>query len=102
MLEISEKYAKKLNLVFSTDPNPAKSKSKSIYMTGPGLHNLPKPVPLKLYGQDQPWVSHATHLGHEVHEDANLDFDCGSKRAIFIDRSLSIRETFKFANVDKS
>ena len=101
MLEICEKYAKKMNLFFSTDPNPAKSKSKSIYMTGPGLHHLPKPVPLKLYGQDLPWVRHATHLGHELHEDANLDFDCRRKRAIFIDNSLSIRETFKFANEEQ-
>ena len=101
MLEICEKYAKNLNLMFSTDPNPAKSKSKSIYMTGPALHHLPKPVPLKLYGQDLPWVSHATHLGHELHEDANLDFDCKSKRANFIDKSLSIRETFKFAKEEQ-
>ena len=76
MLEISEKYAKKLNLVFSTDPNPSKSKSKSIQRTGPELCHLPKPVALKLYGEDLPWVSHATHLGHELHENANMDFNC--------------------------
>ena len=90
-------YGKKLNLVFSTDPNPSKSKSKAIYMTGTQLKHLPKPVPLQLYGKELPWVRHATHLGHEMHEDATMDFDCKCKRGKFIESSLSIRETFKFA-----
>ena len=97
MLEICEQYGEKLNLVFSTDPCPSKSKSKAIYMTGSLLRHMPKPVPLKLYGKDLPWVSHATHLGHEMHEDGTMDFDCKCKRGKFIENSLSIRETFKFA-----
>ena len=36
-------------------------------------------------------------LGHELHENATMDFDCKCKRARFIDSSTSIRETFKFA-----
>ena len=52
MLEVCEKYAMELNLVFSTDPDPKKSKSKSIFMTGARLRHVSKPVNLQLYGQD--------------------------------------------------
>ena len=67
-------------------------------MTGSQLRHVPKPANLQLYGQNLPWVSHATHLGHDLHEEGNMDFDCKCKRAKFIDNSLNIRETFKFAN----
>ena len=30
------------------------------------------PVPLKLYRMDLPWVSHATHLGHQLHQDGSV------------------------------
>ena len=48
-------------------------------------------MPLKLYGKDLSWVSSATHLGHELH------YDCKCKRGRFIGNSLSIRETFGYA-----
>ena len=67
-------------------------------MTGTRLRNVQKPAPLQLYGQDLPWVQSATHLGHELHQDANMDHDCKYKRAMFIDNSTTIRETFSFAN----
>ena len=101
MLEVCEKYAMELNLVFSTDPDPKKSKSKSIFMTGARLRHVSKPVNLQLYGQDLPWVSSATHLGHELHQDGHMDHDCKCKRARFIDSSTSIRETFKFAKKEQ-
>ena len=97
MLHICEQYALKLNLFFSTDPNPKKSKSKSIFMTGARLRHVPQPVPLQLYGQELPWVASATHLGHELHQDATMEYNCKCKRGKFIDSSTSIRETFGFA-----
>ena len=87
-----------MNLSFSTDPDPKKSKSKSIFMTGTRLRHLPKPAPLQLCARDLPWVSSATHLGHELHQDATMDYDCRCKKAKFIDSSTDIRETFKFAD----
>ena len=63
MLGICESYAEENNLEFSTDPDPEKSKSKCIFMQGHMKH--PKPVNLKLYGVDLPWVRTASHLGHE-------------------------------------
>ena len=63
MLTLCEDYAVENNLEFSTDPNPAKSKSKCIFMSG---HlKVAKPANLQLYGVDLPWVKTATHLGNE-------------------------------------
>ena len=59
---------------------------------------MPKPAPLQLYGKELPWVTSATHLGHELHENANMNHDCKCKRARFIDNSTTVRETFSFAD----
>ena len=83
MLEICEDFATRNHLQFSTDPNPVKAKSKCIFMTGPRLRNQNKPVPLQLYGVDLPWVEKASHLGHELHQDCNMDYDCNCKRGRF-------------------
>ena len=97
MIKTCEEFASKNHLQFSTDPNPSKSKSKSIFMTGPRLRHVPTPVPLQLYGVDLPWVDKATHLGHELHKDCNMEYDTNCKRGKFIESSTSIRETFSFA-----
>ena len=73
MLRICEQYAAENNLEFSTDPNPDKSKSKCIFMCG----HLKKaqPANLQLYGVDLPWVKTATHLGHELSWECNMEED---------------------------
>ena len=86
---------------FSTNPNPAQSKSKAIFMIGRNT-GLQKPVPLLLSGQDLPWVQHATHLGHEFHEDGTMDMDTGMRRASFIGRCLEVQEAFSFATPDNT
>ena len=97
MLKTCESFALRNNLQFSTDPNPAKSKSKCIFMIGK-KKNLPKPAPLILSGKELPWVASATHLGHELHESGSMDHDACVKRAEFIRKSCDIRETFSFAS----
>ena len=74
MLEVCEDFAQRYNISFSTDPNPAKSKSKCIFMVGE-RRNMTKPVNLMLGGTPLPWVSTATHLGHELHESGKMDYD---------------------------
>ena len=59
------------------------------------------PKPVKLCGQDLPWVKHATHLGHELHQVCNMEFDANMKRGEFIENSVQIRETFHFANPEE-
>ena len=95
MLKICEEYAHENNLEFSTDPDPAKSKSKCIFMQG--HMRQPKPVNLQLYGVDLPWVRTATHLGHELSENCNMEEDMKCKRGEFIDNSTGVREAFSFA-----
>ena len=66
-------------------------------MCGPNAKKSPNPKPLKLYGKDLPWVSHATHLGHELHKDGTMEMDANMKRASFISNSMDIRSMFSFA-----
>ena len=96
MMKVCEAYAEDNNLQFSTDPVPAKSKTKCIYMCG--YMDPVYPAPLQLCGRDLPWVEHATHLGHELHQLCDMEFDANIKRAKFIDTSVKIQETFGFAN----
>ena len=95
MLKTCEEYAEEHNLEFSTDPNPNKSKSKCLYFCG--KENTPYPKKLTLNGEDLPFVKQATHLGHELHQNGNMNFDIQTKKARFIQDSISIRETFGFA-----
>ena len=97
MLRTCENFAGRNNLQFSTDPNPAKSKSKCIFVTGL-RKNLEKPAPLVLNDKELPWVASATHLGHELHESGTLEHDTRVKRAEFISKITELRETFSFAS----
>ena len=97
MLNKCEEYAEKNNIQFSTDPDPVKSKTKCIQICG-AKKNLAKPAPLTLCGRDLPWVSTASHLGHELHESGTMEYDAGVKKAIFIRQSVDVRQTFHFAS----
>ena len=96
MVSICEKYGNEHNLVFSTDPNPSKSKTKCLYFCG-RMNNVQYPAPVKLDGKDLPWVTSAEHLGHTLHQMGTMDQDCKIKRARFIDKSVEIREQLSFA-----
>ena len=97
MLEKCENFAEQNNLTFSTDPEPSKSKTKCLFICGRKKHPV-YPAPLQLYGVDLPWVEHATHLGHELHQDGTMELDTKMKRAGFIENSTEIREMFGFAH----
>ena len=98
MLQICEAFTKTSNIMFSTNVDPKKSKSKALYVVGPRGSALPRPAPLQLCGRPLPWVERADHLGHSLHQDGTMDHDCLEKRAHFIDSSVKIRETFYFAH----
>ena len=95
MLNACSEYATEFNLIFSTDPNPALSKTKCLYMCG---HMEPVyPALLKLGDHDLPWVEHATHLGHELHQMCTMEYDANVKRDQFIENSVQIQDSFNFA-----
>ena len=87
MLVVCENFAARTGLTFSTDPNPNKSKTKCIFVCGRHV-GLAKPAPLYLNGKILPWVSSATHLGHEIHESGSMEYDSKVKRAKFISDSV--------------
>ena len=99
MLGACEAWAEDYNVHFSTDMDPSKSKSKVIYMCGQ-RKDLCKPAPVTLCGRPLPYVQSATHLGHELHESGNMEYDTRVKRAQFISNSLEVREVFSFALPD--
>ena len=96
MLDLAADFGLQNNLEFSCDPDPVKTKSKAIYMIGKKTA-LPKPMNLQLYGKPLPWVAHATHLGHEFHEDGTMAMDARMKRGAYIGKSLEVRDNFGFA-----
>ena len=97
MLKVCEEFALRNNLVYSTDPNPNKSKSKCLFMSGKESTNN-YPVPLVLNGEKLPWVKSAAHLGHQLSQEANVEHDARLKRMDFISKSTDIRESFSFAH----
>ena len=55
------------------------------------------PAPLKLNARDLPYVKTATHLGHELSQACDMEYDMKIRRAQYIDRTTDVRETFEFA-----
>ena len=100
MLKVCERYGEKHNLVFSTDPKPAKSKTKCLYFCG-RITNVVYPPPVLLDGKALPWVVTADHLGHTLHQLVTMDQDCRIKRAKFIDKTVEIRDQLGFAQPDQ-
>ena len=100
MVAVCENYGKEHNLIFSTDPVPAKSKTKCIFFCG-RTNNVQYPAPVQLDGKDLPWVQQADHLGHILHQTVTMDKDCHRARAKFIDKNVDIREQFAFAHPDQ-
>ena len=59
------------------------------------------PCPIVLNGDVLPWVETATHLGHELHQLCNMEYDTKCKRASFIQKTTNIREMFDFARPEQ-
>ena len=97
MVTVCEEYGSTHNMVFSTDPVPAKSKTKCMLICG--KNKVAKyPDPVVLDGQCLPWVETALHLGHTLHQNGTMHQDAKIRRALFIDRSVEVREKLHFAN----
>jgi hypothetical protein len=84
ILQICEVYGGDHNLVFSTDPDPAKFKSKIALFCGKASR-VRYPGKLQLDGKYLPWVETADHLGHTLHQETSMDKDCHRARASYID-----------------
>ena len=97
MLQICEDYAHEHNLVFSTDPVPAKSKTKCMYFCGRQGRRVKYPEPLKLDGDALPWVEVADHLGHTLHQMCTMDNDCQRARNKFMRCFMDLKEELYYS-----
>ena len=95
MLDITEDYARRHNLTFSTDPDPAKSKTKGMFFHAGREEN---PAEVTLCGRNLRWVDRADHLGHVIHCSGSQDLDCNIARGVYIGTSNEILNMFTFAN----
>ena len=95
MLAIVERYSQSHNLQFSVNPDPKLSKTKCMYFGGHRRSN--PPAPMMLYGKQLPWVDNAMHLGHNLNQSLSMDQDVKMRRAMFISRSVEVRDQFAFA-----
>ena len=100
MILICEKYGAEHNLQFSTDPVPAKSKTKSMFFSGK-RSRIQYPAPVVLNGKDLPWVETVDHLGHVIHQSLTMENDAARARASFMTRATDIREQFYFARPEQ-
>ena len=102
-LSICEQFSKEHSMLFSTDPNPVKSKTKCMFYSMKS--NKEEPVPVILNGDPLPWVETAKHLGHLLTIDLIKDYaypntnkDLLVKRAIFFDKVHSLVQEFGFCS----
>ena len=89
------KFAKELNLTFSTHDDPRKSKTKCMAFLKKerSLKNI------KLNGKDLPWVKAAKHLGCKItNESGSLSKDLMEKRAIYINKVNELTQEFHYAH----
>ena len=99
MVTICESFGKEHNLIFSTDPTPAKSKTKCVMFCGNNSSNYPLPVTLD--GKQLPWVQKTEHLGHILHQNLSMESDSYRAKASFMTRSSDCRDSLHFAESEQ-
>ena len=99
MVKICEKFAEKMNLKFSTNTNPDKSKTKCLVFSK--IKNLKDNLaPITLNGNPLPWVDKVKHLGNVLDKDNNMKADCLTKRGTFIGKVNSLLQEFSYVDSD--
>jgi hypothetical protein len=103
MLNICENFAKSHSMLFSTDADPAKSKTKCLVFSR--TINADQVSNVRLNGDSLPWVKSAKHLGN--HLSSKIDLSCFApetktdllqKRAILFDKVHQILQQFGYLN----
>ncbi len=96
MVDTCSQYAKKYHLVFSTNENPAKSKTKCMAF----LRNERKLRNIKLNDKDLPWITSIKHLGSTIKNnfDCNMKQDISEKRAAYIAKNNELNQEFHYAD----
>ena len=98
MLRICENYANEHNLLFSTDKDPSKCKTKCIAFLQKKKRRETSSLPhMILCGNPLPWVEDGLHLGHHLTNEYNgLKKDILVKRGQYIERNCELLQEFRF------
>ena len=88
MVTVCEEY-----LVFSTDSDPNKSKTKCVAFTGTN-REIVHPAPIILDGERLPW-------GHVLHQSLSMEADSVRARACFMSRASDIRDNLYFSHPEQ-
>ena len=97
MVNICDKFAKLRKLKFSTNVDPAKSKTKCLVFSRK-KHDLDKVAPIMLNGDPLPWVTSVKHLGHTLESNNSMKIDCLAKRGKFIGKVNSLIQEFTYVD----
>ena len=100
MVSVCQHYGEEMNLEFSVDPVPAKSKTKCIIFSGT-INKTVYPDPIVLYDQPLPYVEQAVHLGHVLSQSLSMEPDCRRARASFMTRASDIREQLHYIHPEQ-
>ena len=97
MVNLSQSFASKKSLKFSTNVNPDKSKTKCLIFSKKSKDRVGI-LPVLLDNAPLPWVSQVKHLGNLLQVDNSMRLDISLKRAKFIGKVSSLLQ--EFGNVD--
>ena len=95
MVSLCEQFAKARKLKFSTNDNPAKSKTKYIIFSK--VKSCRDSVAPIILNQDPlPWVDNVKHLGNILEYSNIMMMDCVTKRGKLIGKVNSLLQEFEF------
>ena len=95
MVIMCEEYGSEHNLLFSTDPVPARSKTKCLVFTGNNRAVTLRPIMLN--NKPLPWVDRVDHLGHVLQQNMSMEADSVRAKCSFRARASDIRDNLYFA-----
>ena len=97
MVNLCDRFTRRKNLKFSTNPDPDKSKTKCmIFSRKP--KDLTGAAPIMLNGDPLPWVKQLKHLGNILQCDNSMKIDCSVKRGKFIGKVNSLLQEFHYVD----
>ena len=97
MVDTCSNYAINHNLLFSTNPDPSKSKSKCMYFDHRSRVNNNNLACILLNDKRLPYVTSAKHLGNTL-DCTRKDKDISVKRGITIGKINGVLQEFNFAH----
>ena len=84
-------FMKQKKLKFSTNANPIQSKTKCVIFSRKAIDRL-NVGPVKLNGDDLPWVDEVKHLGNLLECNNSMKRDIAIKRGKFIDELSALAQ----------